>query len=59
MGFFDRTIATLTGIALLWGVASAALAEQASRLDEIMQRGSLRVGMTGDYKPFTYLDKAT
>lgn len=48
MGFFDRTIATLTGIALLWGVASAALAEQASRLDEIMQRGSLRVGMTGD-----------
>ena len=29
MGFFDRTIATLTGIALLLGVASAALAEQA------------------------------
>jgi cyclohexadienyl dehydratase len=31
----------------------------ASRLDEIISRGSLRVGMTGDYRPFTYLDKNT
>src|SRR5260370_24771754 len=30
-----------------------------SRLDEIMKRGTLRVGMTGDYLPFTYLDKST
>src|SRR4029078_13137606 len=30
-----------------------------SRLDDIIKRGSLRVGMTGDYQPFTYLDKAT
>ncbi|QPF88456.1 transporter substrate-binding domain-containing protein [Bradyrhizobium commune] len=30
-----------------------------SRLDEIIKRGTLRVGMTGDYKPFTYLEKAT
>src|SRR5260370_34466580 len=30
-----------------------------SRLDEIMKRGTLRVGMTGDYLPFAYLDKAT
>jgi len=30
-----------------------------SRLDEIVKRGTLRVGMTGDYLPFTYLDKAT
>ncbi len=30
-----------------------------SRLDEIVSRGTLRVGMTGDYRPFTYLDKAT
>nr|6WUP_A Chain A, Ancestral cyclohexadienyl dehydratase, AncCDT-5 [synthetic construct] len=28
----------------------------ASRLDEIMQRGTLRVGTTGDYKPFSYRD---
>jgi cyclohexadienyl dehydratase len=32
---------------------------QTSRLDEILARGVLRVGTTGDYKPFTYLDKAT
>src|SRR6266567_2867202 len=38
----------------------SAHAQQApSRLDEIIKRGTLRVGMTGDYKPFTYLDKAT
>lgn len=30
-----------------------------SRLDEIVSRGTLRVGMTGDYRPFTHLDKAT
>ena len=41
-------------------VASAALAQQpATRLDEIVQRGTLRVGLTGDYKPFSYFDKAT
>lgn len=28
-----------------------------SRLDEIVTRGTLRVGMTGDYLPFTGLDK--
>jgi cyclohexadienyl dehydratase len=30
-----------------------------SRLDEIIKRGTLRVGMTGDYLPFTSFDKAT
>ncbi len=40
-------------------VAASAHAEQASRLDEIMKRGTLRVGMTGDYLPFTYFDKGT
>src|SRR3984885_14126614 len=34
-------------------------AQQPSRLDDIVRRGALRVGMTGDYLPFTYLDKAT
>jgi cyclohexadienyl dehydratase len=37
---------------------SSAQAQQVSRLDEIMKRGTLRVGMTGDYPPFTYFDKA-
>ena len=30
---------------------------QNSRLDEILARGVLRVGTTGDYRPFTALDK--
>src|SRR6202165_4250421 len=40
-------------------VAASAHAQQPSRLDEIMKRGTLRVGMTGDYSPFSSLDKAT
>ncbi|WP_158813567.1 transporter substrate-binding domain-containing protein [Methylocapsa sp. S129] len=32
---------------------------QASRLDDILARGILRVGTTGDYRPFTALDKAS
>jgi cyclohexadienyl dehydratase len=39
--------------------ATSACAATASRLDEIIARGTLRVGMTGDYLPFTYLDKGT
>ncbi|WJR74889.1 transporter substrate-binding domain-containing protein [Bradyrhizobium sp. NP1] len=38
-------------------LATAAQAQQATRLDDIIKRGTLRVGMTGDYRPFTYLDK--
>ena len=34
-------------------------AQQATLLDDIVKRGTLRVGMTGDYLPFTYLDKTT
>ena len=30
-----------------------------SRLDEIVARGTLRVALTGDYRPFSLLDKAT
>src|ERR1700723_4684454 len=39
--------------------AVSAHAQQPSRLADIVKRGALRVGMTGDYLPFTYLDKAT
>lgn len=49
-------------VALLLLAAGPALADGAaptSRLDEIIARGTLRVGTTGDYKPFTYLDPAT
>lgn len=37
-------------------VAPAAAPVAASRLDAIMARGTLRVGTTGDYKPFSYLN---
>ena len=39
--------------------ATCAQAQQPSRLDDILKRGTLRVGMTGDYLPFTSLDKET
>jgi cyclohexadienyl dehydratase len=32
---------------------------QASRLDDVIARGVLRVGTTGDYRPFTALDKVS
>jgi cyclohexadienyl dehydratase len=46
-------------LAALVFAATSACAEPPSRLDEIISRGTLRVGMTGDYLPFTYLDKDT
>lgn len=36
----------------------AAMAQTASRLEEIIARGTLRVGLTGDYQPFSVLDKS-
>ena len=51
----------LTALALsLFLVANSAHAQQQlSRLDDIVKRGTLRVGMTGDYLPFTSLDKTS
>jgi cyclohexadienyl dehydratase len=49
---FIAFVATLT-------LTASACAQQPSRLDEIISRGTLKVGMTGDYRPFTYLDKET
>ncbi len=40
-------------------VAAAMPAAGASRLDAILTRGTLRVGLTGDYRPFSIVDKAT
>jgi cyclohexadienyl dehydratase len=52
-----RILAALAAAFLF--VSTSAQAQQPSRLDAIVKRGSLRVGMTGDYLPFSYLDKAT
>ena len=52
-----------TGLAaaLILTIASASAQETTSpsRLDDIIKRGTLRVGLTGDYMPFSYRDKAT
>jgi len=44
--------------ALLTAIVAPALAD-GSRLDAILERHALRVGTTGDYRPFTALDKGT
>ena len=36
-----------------------AQAQTTSHLDQVVQRGVLRVGTTGDYKPFSFLNPAT
>ncbi|HZS85832.1 MAG TPA: transporter substrate-binding domain-containing protein [Stellaceae bacterium] len=58
-----RSRARFLALALLL-LATAASAQTAppaspSRLDQIMERGVLRVGSTGDYKPFTFEDPET
>ena len=44
---------------LLTGTIADAQQPSASRLDDIVSRGTLKVGTTGDYRPFTYLNKDT
>ena len=50
-------IRILSCLAAIFLVAASAHAQQASRLDEIVKRGTLRVGLTGDYLPFSSFDK--
>jgi cyclohexadienyl dehydratase len=40
-------------------LSSVAQPQPASRLDQIVQKGVLRVGTTGDFKPFSYLNPTT
>jgi cyclohexadienyl dehydratase len=49
-----RRLIVLAGLVLIEPTLA-----QASRLDEILARGVLRVGTTGDYRPFTALDKVS
>jgi cyclohexadienyl dehydratase len=50
---FNRIIRT-SALLLCACVAAPALAQTTNRLDEILARGTLRVGSTGDYKPFSF-----
>jgi cyclohexadienyl dehydratase len=49
-------LAVVLGLVLFSFDAFAA--DASSLLDKIIQRGSILVGTTGDYKPFTYLNPA-
>ena len=51
----------IAALCLVLTVSAAATQQPAptTRLDDIVKRGTLRVGMTGDYMPFTHFDKAT
>ena len=58
---FHRFIRTSSALLLCACAAAPALSQTApatNRLDEIIARGTLRVGTTGDYKPFTYKNPA-
>ena len=59
MKLCKRSIAAVAGLIASILMIAAAAAQSPSRLDEIIQRGTLRVGMTGDYKPFSYYDPTT
>ncbi len=52
-----KSVLIACGLALM-GLLPAA-AQSSSTLDAILKSGTLRVGTTGDYKPFTFLDTAT
>src|SRR3954465_14284635 len=54
-----RMLAGLVMAALGTVPVSAQQPAASSRLDDIIKRGTLRVGMTGDYLPFSYFDKTT
>jgi cyclohexadienyl dehydratase len=52
-------IRCLAALGAAFFLLCGSLHAQETRLDDIIKRGSLRVGTTGDYLPFTSLDKAT
>jgi len=56
MSALARLVALVALAAAGFGASAAA---EGSRLQEILSRGVLRVGTTGDYRPFTALDKAS
>ena len=49
----------ILALAALLGCATTLRAQPSSQLDVILARGTLRVGMPGDYRPFGLHDKAT
>lgn len=52
-------ICSLAALGAALFLLCGSLHAQETRLDDIIKRGTLRVGTTGDYLPFTSVDKAT
>lgn len=44
--------------ALLQNVEAQTVSKEESKLDQIISRGYIEVGVTGDYKPFSYVNPA-
>lgn len=47
------------GLLIACAAIAPGLAQTATKLEEIIARGVLRVGLSGDYRPFSMQDKAT
>lgn len=58
-GLVLRSWVALAAAVLTIASASAEPTAAPSRLDDIIKRGTVRVGMTGDYMPFSSFDKQT
>ena len=54
-----RKSLAIAAIATFVFTAAASAQSTGSRLDQIISNGTLRVGMTGDYRPFTFLNPST
>ena len=54
-----RRILLLLAALLAGAIPPAAAQSPPPGLDAILARGVLRVGLTGDYRPFSYRDPAT
>ncbi|HPI97116.1 MAG TPA: transporter substrate-binding domain-containing protein [Synergistales bacterium] len=52
-------VLSLMIMALVLAPATTSPGQEVSRLDTVLETGVLKVGTTGDYKPFTYLNKDT
>jgi cyclohexadienyl dehydratase len=53
---YGRLAVAIAVVAAVWSVDAGrgAFAQNSSRLDEIVAKGVVRIGTTGDYRPFTF-----
>lgn len=54
-----KKIVTLLSMCCLLSITTSAMSADQTRLDQIIERGHILIGTTGDYKPFSYLNPET